>query len=324
MLQEDIPWGTSPPEPVRNLTTALNTLRTLDARLDFLSLLLKPPLNSVSPALNYAEEVHYARRTPINDGKQEPQSKLEAKEDILLFRESIRAYFQHTLCNQKDMCSTVGAVAPMLPIGKEEQMADMFAKTYVDEYTAGSKLCFISEVPSSLITVGKVKIAFLSHLKSLKNGRTYPNSSSSLRHKRRQIRRKRKFDARQSFAVKHRLCQDQCLLLNKLGTSGMSDEESDAEQPDRFAQIVRPGWRSHELDIFLHSLNELKRFEKAVHNVHKVDHMAAVVMGLPQNCYDTKWLENSVKGPMVRESATTAIPLGTSRQELPSASSGEQ
>lgn len=89
--------------------------------------------------------------------------------------------------------------------------------------------------------------------------------------------------------------QDVHDLLEDLGVAGMSGEESDRDEGGDHLRLLRPAWRSDELDDFLHSLDAEAGFNRACRVVVETAHHAKAIPCLPRNCYMQSWRMGDIK-----------------------------
>jgi hypothetical protein len=97
-------------------------------------------------------------------------------------------------------------------------------------------------------------------------------------------------------------------IMERIGTMGISSDESDFSKTPEVFWHVSPCWRSAELELFLYCLDEIHVANKMTNigrrhrppgrlqhqRLHsdKVNHDASVPQGLPRNCYDPGWLRS--------------------------------
>jgi hypothetical protein len=85
-------------------------------------------------------------------------------------------------------------------------------------------------------------------------------------------------------------------LLDMVGKTGMSEEESDYDSSGPIIRILRPLWRSDALHQFLHGLDTTAQKRGSHRIIHTTNHRAEVVLRLPSDCYSSEHLPQKV-GP---------------------------
>ncbi|KAM6491156.1 hypothetical protein JOM56_013395, partial [Amanita muscaria] len=154
------------------------------------------------------------------------------------------------------------------------------------------------EIPEQLLTYEVVMNALATHLKHV--WRIYKEESSRNPE---QVRK-----ARQLRSARNRTLARHGDLLCRIGTEGISSDESDNEHHPVVYRRVSPAWRSFELQNFLWRLDELifeasknpintnHRIGPGQRNRHrafgiKVNRNSIAPTNLPINCYNSDWLQ---------------------------------
>ncbi|KAM6491034.1 hypothetical protein JOM56_013273 [Amanita muscaria] len=175
------------------------------------------------------------------------------------------------------------------------------------------------EIPAQLLTYEAVMNALATHLKHV--WRIYKEESSMNPEqvkKTRQLRSARSTRKRSLFLARyemmeHLIKQDPGFarhrnLMCRIGTEGISSDETDREHQPIVYRRVSPSWRGFELQNFLWRLDELifeasknpinsnRRFGPGQRNRHrvfgiKVNTNSIAPANLPKNCYNNVWLQ---------------------------------